>query len=629
MHHLPTLALALSAFLIHVSGDLGASTMAFAPGMRTVSGPSPAAFPDAALPPVPNDDCSGALPIACGDTVQGSTTDALADAVAGCGTGIEAPGIWYSFIGSQGSTTLSTCNTANYDTRINVYSGSCGNLVCVGGNDDSPSCTGYTSELTVLTDAGVTYYVLVQGYNGQTGEFTLAMSCNSCVPPQDVVASPGNTEAIVYWTSANASGTFTVEHGPAGFTPGTGTVVNGTLGLNGPPVTLNGLMPGTDMEVYVQEDCGGGAVSARVGPIAFTTLLDPVAPNAFCNQAAAINCGDTLAGNTEVGLYAPAPTCASAAVSAAGLWYLLIGGGEDVTLTTCGQASYDTRISVFEGSCGALVCVAGNDDGVNCAGNTSSLTFPAGNGTEYLVLVHGYNGATGSFLLTMSCAPPCGTVPANDACTGATPLPTLPLGPCSSPTPGTNVCAYGSPLPNPPCDPWANIADVWFGFNTGDTGTHVLTLESQNAAPWNMAVYTDCATPAYIDCFTGVDAPVTLDGLPLNTDLLVRVWNGGGADAGTFTLCDQAATTTAMAEAEAPALVAFPMPLRDVLHLVGVPATARQATVHDLQGRTVRAMTLRAQGGMVDLPLHDLANGTYLLFLDAGAHGSVRIAVAR
>ncbi|HMQ77438.1 MAG TPA: hypothetical protein PKE21_14915 [Flavobacteriales bacterium] len=580
-------------------------------------------------PLVPNDDCIDALPIACGDTVQGSTTDAFADAVAGCGTGIEAPGIWYSFTGVQGSATLSTCNAASYDTRINVYTGSCGNLVCVGGNDDNPLCADYTSEVTVLTDAGVTYFVLIQGYDGQTGDFTLALSCNSCAPPQDVVASPSDTQAIVYWTSANASGTFTVEHGPAGFTPGTGTVVSGTIGINGPPVTLNGLVPGTDLELYVQEDCGGGDVSSLVGPIAFTTLLDPVATNAFCNQAAAINCGDTLLGDTNEGLFAPAPTCASAAVSAPGLWYIFIGTGEDATLFTCDQASFDTRISVFEGSCGSPVCVAGNDDAVDCPGNTSSVTFFAQNGVEYLVLVHGYDGATGTFLLTLSCAPPCANIPSNDACSGATPVPTLPLGTCATPTAGTNVCAYGSPLPNPPCDPWSNIIDVWYGFNTGDTGTHVLTLEAQSAATLNMAVYTDCATPAYIDCFTEVAGPVTLSGLPLNTDLLVRVWNGGGADAGTFTLCDQAALPTAMADRERPSLGALPVPVSDVLQVTGVSAAARVADVLDLQGRLVRSTALRSSGGRAELPVAELANGTYLLRLDGGVNGSVRFVVAR
>jgi hypothetical protein len=142
-------------------------------------------------------------------------------------------------------------------------------------------------------------------------------------------------------------------------------------------------------------------------------------------------------------------------------------------------------------------------------------------------------------------------------------------------------------------------------------------------------VYTDCATPTYIDCFTEVVAPVTMNGLPLNTDLLVRVWNGGGADAGTFTLCDQAALPTAVAERDRPALGAFPVPVNDVLQLTGVSAWARAAEVLDLQGRVVRSVALRAAGGRAELAVGDLANGTYLLRLDGGVNGSVRFVVAR
>ena len=42
--------------------------------------------------------------------------------------------------------TLSTCGTADFDTKISVYTGSCGELLCIGSNDDAGDC-GVTSEL--------------------------------------------------------------------------------------------------------------------------------------------------------------------------------------------------------------------------------------------------------------------------------------------------------------------------------------------------------------------------------------------------------------------------------------------------------------------------------------------------
>src|SRR5690349_575924 len=85
---------------------------------------------------VPNDDCANAISIACGETLSGSTTTALADDAADCGTTVGAPGVWYVFEGVFSQVTATTCSNFTYDTKINVYRGSCDALVCVGGNDD-------------------------------------------------------------------------------------------------------------------------------------------------------------------------------------------------------------------------------------------------------------------------------------------------------------------------------------------------------------------------------------------------------------------------------------------------------------------------------------------------------------
>jgi hypothetical protein len=68
-----------------------------------------------------NDLCADALPIACGETLSGSTVDATFDDVGTCGTSNTTNGVWYSIVGTGASITLSTCNAANYDTKISVY----------------------------------------------------------------------------------------------------------------------------------------------------------------------------------------------------------------------------------------------------------------------------------------------------------------------------------------------------------------------------------------------------------------------------------------------------------------------------------------------------------------------------
>ncbi|MCB0571620.1 MAG: HYR domain-containing protein [Phaeodactylibacter sp.] len=121
-----------------------------------------------------NDLCSNALPIACGATVNGTTAGATFDDAGTCGVSNTAPGVWYYFTSpTSGSTTVSLCGSS-YDTKISVFSGSCGSLVCVGGNDDFCSLQ---SQLSFSATAGTTYYVLVHGFGSSNGAFSLNLSC--------------------------------------------------------------------------------------------------------------------------------------------------------------------------------------------------------------------------------------------------------------------------------------------------------------------------------------------------------------------------------------------------------------------------------------------------------------------
>ena len=63
----------------------------------------------------------------------------------------------------------------------------------------------------------------------------------------------------------------------------------------------------------------------------------------------------------------------------------------------CGS-TYDTRISIFSGDCGALTCVANNDD--SC-GLQSVAGWDSEDGVTYLILVHGFSTRSGDFTLTV------------------------------------------------------------------------------------------------------------------------------------------------------------------------------------------------------------------------------------
>ena len=84
---------------------------------------------------------------------------------------------WYSYTPSGNYTvTVESYNSQVDDTRFQVYAGTCDNLYCVGGDDDS-GVSSYSSD-TFDVEAGNTYYIAWD--DGQSSwedfEFTLTNS---------------------------------------------------------------------------------------------------------------------------------------------------------------------------------------------------------------------------------------------------------------------------------------------------------------------------------------------------------------------------------------------------------------------------------------------------------------------
>lgn len=73
-----------------------------------------------------------------------------------------------------------------------------------------------------------------------------------------------------------------------------------------------------------------------------------------------------------------------------------------LTVSTCGAATFDTRLAAYAGSCGALTLLACNDDAAGCAGNTSILQVPVLAGEAVRIRLGGYGGASGGGSVTLS-----------------------------------------------------------------------------------------------------------------------------------------------------------------------------------------------------------------------------------
>lgn len=250
-----------------------------------------------------NDECSGALPIACGDVVTGTTIGATVESPdpGTCGTTAgTGGGVWYRFTGQNSSNPsalsgtvgdevqLSTCNDAgatpgstDYDTKIRVFSGDCGNLSCVAGLDDADGCSAFSTLLTFETVVGTEYFVLVHGYQASEGNFDLSMTCTpppACDEPSDLTAITQVDGALLTWFENGLSETWDLEFGAAGFAQGDGTVVPG---IDETSYQLSGLESATSYDFYVRSNCPGGLDNSNWVFGSFTTTSDFCAGDVF------------------------------------------------------------------------------------------------------------------------------------------------------------------------------------------------------------------------------------------------------------------------------------------------------------------------------------------------------------
>jgi hypothetical protein len=130
-----------------------------------------------------NDLCADAIALGVPSITDGSTVGATADtAPGGCGPTLH-PGIWYTVVGTGYPMVATTCEdfggAHGYDTQISVYTGDCGSLTCLGGNDDR--CNGLGSFVEWDSQLGTVYRILVHGFSGSTGTFSLSIYDERCI----------------------------------------------------------------------------------------------------------------------------------------------------------------------------------------------------------------------------------------------------------------------------------------------------------------------------------------------------------------------------------------------------------------------------------------------------------------
>ncbi len=93
-----------------------------------------------------------------------------------------------------------------------------------------------------------------------------------CPPPvEPLLVEVDSTFAVLDWTPGSNCANTIVEYGPAGFSPGTGTVVS----VSCPPQTISGLLPNTAYDFYLRESCSSGQESSNACPLTVQTICSP------------------------------------------------------------------------------------------------------------------------------------------------------------------------------------------------------------------------------------------------------------------------------------------------------------------------------------------------------------------
>jgi hypothetical protein len=451
-------------------------------------------------PPAPpsNDNCSGATSLtssaSCVTTAGDLTWATASTAPAGSCFGTPDHDVWYSFVAAATTHTITV--NPNFDSYIQLYSGTCASLTSLQCSDPS------TMVATGLT-VGTTYYIRVYYYYSggpSDGTFTICVTHCPSAPANDncsgavsltvnsgstctsttagtlncatssgvgVGSCFGNPDDDVWYsfvaTGATHNFTLTTASGFDAYMQ----LFSGTCGsltsiqCSDPDAfTYSSLTAGTTYYLRVYSYSAGNPTNGS-----FTICVNNPCPtgapaNDNCSGAVSltVNSGGTCAFTTAGTL-----NCATSSGVGVGscfgnpdddVWYSFVATGSthDFTLTTA--SGFDAYMQLFSGTCGSLTSIQCSDPN---SFTNSALTA----GTTYYLRVYSYNAGNptnGSFTVCVNNPCPSGA-PANDLPCAAV---SIPIGTIAS---GDNSCSGSAGEPaTPGCWTSGNRNTVWFSF---------------------------------------------------------------------------------------------------------------------------------------------------------------------
>ncbi len=256
------------------------------------------------LAPPANDACASAIPVFDGLTVF-STVDATTDGAVVPGAQFDGQtyeDIWYLYTPTcNGTLTVSTCNTAAYDTDLVQYEAdtdddgdfdvldaaniTSGVEVALAANDDTGICApnGTTSVVATAVVADRQYILRVGGFGpGDEGTGTLLVSCGGapsndiCTAPRSLTCGVSTQANSIAATTALADPSFSCAFG--GPTQGDGTLwfkflatgtsafltTTNSIGVTDTLLAVYDGQCGSLVELACNDDIGGGSLLSEL-----------------------------------------------------------------------------------------------------------------------------------------------------------------------------------------------------------------------------------------------------------------------------------------------------------------------------------------------------------------------------
>ena len=140
---------------------------------------------------------------------------------------------------------------------------------------------------------------------------------------------------------------------------------------------------------------GGFRDEAGVGTLRITSV-PPTPANDECVDAIEIVSNGAFEGDTSRAAGTDMTTCALN--DSADVWHRWIADCDGLATFSLCDSSFDTTLAVFD-ACDGFELACADDS----CGNRSEVVLEVSGGTEYMIRVSGFNGATGPYVLTVSC----------------------------------------------------------------------------------------------------------------------------------------------------------------------------------------------------------------------------------